>query len=129
MNKKNDLLGHLRNHHENHVDIEQLNIEALSNLHANARTNKIVCKAKDKSGAEVDAAEKDSESRVKVNIDVDINFRKRKSLHSDSENCISNMKWDNCTKQFSCINTVSLEQLMLPEELRQTADTIAELEE
>ena len=39
------------------------------------------------------------------------------------------MKWDNCTKQFSCISTVGLEQLMLPEEIRQTTNKIAELKE
>ena len=74
VNKKNDLAGHLRNHHENHVDIGQINVEALSNPHATVRTNKLVCKGKDESGAEVDAAEKDSESRVKVDIDVYTKF-------------------------------------------------------
>ena len=58
VNKKNDLAGHLKNHHENHMDIEKLNIEALSNPYANVRTNKLVCKGKDESGAEIDAAEK-----------------------------------------------------------------------
>ena len=58
VNKKNDLAEQLRNHHEDHVEIEQLNVEALSNTHANVRTNKLVCKGKDESGAEVDAAEK-----------------------------------------------------------------------
>ena len=111
------------------MDIGQINVEALSNPHATVRTNKLVCKGKDERGTKVDTAEKDSESRVKLNIGVDTNFRKRKLLHSASENCISNMIWDNCKKHFSCINTVSLEQVMLPEELRQTADTIAELEE
>ena len=66
VNRKNDLAGHLRNHHEDHVEIEQLNVEALSNPHANVRTNKLVCKGKDESGAKVDTAE----SRVKVDIEV-----------------------------------------------------------
>ena len=49
VNKNNDLAGHLRNHHEDHVGIEHLNVEALSNPHANVRTNKLVCKGKDES--------------------------------------------------------------------------------
>ena len=57
----------------------------------------------------LDTAEKDSESRVKVNIDVDTSFRKRKSPHSDSEECISKLKWDNCSKQLSSISTGGLE--------------------
>ena len=125
VNKKNDLTGHLRNHHEDHVGIEHLNVEALSNPHANVHTNKLVCEGKDESGVKVDTAE----SRVKVDIEVNTSFRKRKSPHSDSEECISNLKWDNCSKQFSSISTVGLEQLMLTGEIRQTENTIGELKE
>ena len=127
--KKNNLAGPLKNHHENHEDIRQINVEALSNPHATFCTNKLICKEKDESEALVDAAEKELEPRIKFNKGVNTNSRLRKSFHSASEICSSNIKWDNCKKQLSCINTVSFEQLILPEELRQTADTIAELEE
>ena len=48
VNKKNDLTGHLRNHHEDQVEIKQSNIEALSNTYAKVSTSKLVCKRKDK---------------------------------------------------------------------------------
>ena len=92
-------------------------------IHTLIRTNKLVCKGKDESGAKVDTAE----SRVEVDIEFNNSFRKRKSPYSDSEECISNLKWDNCSKQFSSITTGGLEQLMLPEEIRQTENTIAGL--
>ena len=92
VNRKNDLAGHPRNYHEDHVEIEQLNIEALSNIYAKVSTNKLVCKRKDECGTEVNAEKRDSESRVKVNIEVNTSFRKRKSSHSDSKECISNLK-------------------------------------
>ena len=45
------------------------------------------------------------------------------------ENCISNINWENCEKQFSWISTIGLKKLMLPKEIRQTENTIVELKE
>ena len=47
VNRQNSLAGHLRNHHEDHVEIKQSNIEALSNTYAKVSTSKLVCKRKD----------------------------------------------------------------------------------
>ena len=45
------------------------------------------------------------------------------------EICSTNMKWDTHEKQISCINSVILEPLMLPEKLRHTASAIGQLDE
>ena len=42
-------MGHLKNHHEDHVDIRKIKVEALSNPHATFCINKLVYKEKDES--------------------------------------------------------------------------------
>ena len=91
-----------------------------------------VYKEKDEVEPEVDIAEKESEPSDKFNEGVDTNTSQRKhtSLHSKNcEICSSNMKWDTCEKQISCINPVNLEPLMLPEEQRHNASAVEQLEE
>ena len=46
VNNQISLAGHLRNHHEEHVEIEQSRIEALSNTHAKVSKRKLVYRRK-----------------------------------------------------------------------------------
>ena len=46
VNNQISLAGHLKNHHEEHVEIEQSSIEALANNHAKVSKRKLVYRRK-----------------------------------------------------------------------------------
>ena len=130
VNRKNDLVEHLKNHHEDCVNNKNMNFYAISTPQDVFYINEFVYKEKDEVEPEVDIAERESEPHNKFNEGIDTNTSQRKSLHSKKcEICGTNMKWDIYEKQISCINPVILEPLMLPAELRQTASAIGQLEE